>query len=53
MDASAFVTKDEWEDILTKNGCDEVTVLFTVNIIVLILYGISQVGEHVRSDLWY
>ena len=26
MDASAFVTKDEWEDILTKNGCDEVTV---------------------------
>jgi len=26
MDASAFVTKDEWEDILTKNGCDEVDI---------------------------
>lgn len=26
MDASAFVSKDEWEDILVKNGCDEVDI---------------------------
>lgn len=26
MDASAFVTKDQWEDILSKNLCDEVDI---------------------------
>jgi len=26
MDASAFVTKDEWEQILSKNNCDEVDI---------------------------
>lgn len=26
MDASAFVTKDQWEDILAKNLCDEVDI---------------------------
>ena len=25
MDASAFVSKEEWEEILLKNGCDEVS----------------------------
>ncbi|XP_023331703.1 TRPL translocation defect protein 14 isoform X2 [Eurytemora carolleeae] len=26
MDASAFVSKEEWEEILLKNGCDEVDI---------------------------
>jgi hypothetical protein len=26
MDASAFVTKEQWEDILAKNLCDEVDI---------------------------
>lgn len=26
MDASAFVSKDEWENIMTKIGCDEVDI---------------------------
>lgn len=25
MDPSAFVNKEEWEEILQRNGCDEVT----------------------------
>merc|ERR1739844_509290 len=26
MDASAFVTREQWEEILLKNGCDEVDI---------------------------
>ena len=26
MDASAFVSKEQWEDILSKNLCDEVDI---------------------------
>ena len=26
MDASAFVTKQEWDEILHKNMCDEVDI---------------------------
>ena len=26
MDASAFVTKDQWDEILARNGCDEVGI---------------------------
>jgi hypothetical protein len=26
MDASAFVSKEQWEDILAKNLCDEVDI---------------------------
>jgi len=26
MDASAFVTKKEWEEILSRNQCDEVDI---------------------------
>ena len=29
MDASAFVTKDQWEDILSKNLCDEVDIRYS------------------------
>lgn len=26
MDASAFVSKDQWDEILVRNGCDEVSI---------------------------
>jgi hypothetical protein len=26
MDASAFVSKEQWDEILARNGCDEVMV---------------------------
>jgi hypothetical protein len=30
MDASAFVTKEQWEDILSKNLCDEVDIRYVI-----------------------
>ena len=30
MDASAFVSKEQWDEILARNGCDEVIVFPSV-----------------------